>query len=235
MEGDAGTSRLNPTPSAEGDEQESEESESATFESEKPESEKPEPEPFESGATAAETDRSDEDTVAETASASRLSSRRWVVAACVTLVLLSAALVAGGVVAMFANDRAAERRAAEDAAVAAAKDCVMATQAPDAEAIAASQRRIIECSTGDFAAQAQLYSGVLVDAYAAANAKVEVSNIRAAAERHNDDGTIDVLVALRVKVTNATVQDQESGYRLRVQMAPADGTYKIAGLDQVTR
>jgi Mce-associated membrane protein len=214
MEGDAGTSRLNPTPSAEDDD----------LEPAKPESEDSTP----------ETDLLDQDAV-ETASPSRLSSRGWVVAACVTVVLLSAALVAGGVVAMLANDRAAERSADEAAAVAAAKDCVMATQAPDSEAIAASQRRIIECSTGDFEAQAQLYSGVLVDAYAAANAKVEVSNIRAAAERHNDDGTIDVLVALRVKVTNATVQNQESGYRLRVQMAPADGTYKIARLDQVTR
>ena len=43
-----------------------------------------------------------------------------------------------------------------------------------------------------------------------------------------------MLVAVRVKVTNSEAADQEQGYRLRVQMAPADGTYKIAKLDQVS-
>ena len=123
---------------------------------------------------------------------------------------------------------------AEAAALQAAKDCVAATQAPDTAAMIASQSKIIECSTGDFGAQATLYSSVLVEAYQAANVKVQVSDMRAAVERHNDDGSVDVLVAVRVKVTNSETADQEQGYRLRVQMAPADGTYKIAQLDQVT-
>ena len=41
--------------------------------------------------------------------------------------------------------------------------------------------------------------------------------MRAAVERHNDDGSVDVLVAVRVKVTNSETADQEQGYRLRVQ------------------
>jgi Mce-associated membrane protein len=45
---------------------------------------------------------------------------------------------------------------------------------------------------------------------------------------------VDVLVAVRVQVTNSDAPNQEHGYRLRVRMAPADGTYKIARLDQVT-
>ncbi len=44
--------------------------------------------------------------------------------------------------------------------------------------------------------------------------------MRAAVERHDDDGSIDVLVAVRVKVTNSEAADQEQGYRLRVKMAP---------------
>jgi len=52
-------------------------------------------------------------------------------------------------------------------------------------------------------------------------------------ERHNDDGSVDVLVAVRVKVTNSEAADQEQGYRLRVQMVPDAGVYKIARLDQV--
>lgn len=76
---------------------------------------------------------------------------------------------------------------------------------------------------------------MLVDAYQAAQAQVQVSDIRAAVERHNADGSIDILVALRAKVSNSAATDQETGYRLRVQMAPDSGTYKIARLDQVTK
>lgn len=117
----------------------------------------------------------------------------------------------------------------------AAKDCVAATQAPDTSAMEASQRKIIDCATGDFGVQATLYSGVLVDAYQVANAQVQVSDMRAAVERHHDDGSMDVLVALRVAVSNSAAQNQETGYRLRVTMAPDNGTYKIAKLDQVTK
>ncbi len=101
--------------------------------------------------------------------------------------------------------------------------------------MAASQQKIVECSTGDFAAQASLYSGLLVDAYQAAKVQVQVSNMRAAVEKHNDDGSISVLVAVRVKVSNSATQDQEQGYRLRVKMMPEGGTYKIANLDQVSK
>jgi Mce-associated membrane protein len=59
--------------------------------------------------------------------------------------------------------------------------------------------------------------------------------MRAAVERYNGDGSIDILVALRVKVTNSAAADQEQGYRLRVVMAPDAGTYKIARLDQVSK
>jgi len=60
-----------------------------------------------------------------------------------------------------------------------------------------------------------------------------VSDMRAAVERHNPDGSIAVLVAVRVKVTNSDAKDQEQGYRLRVLMAQDAGKYKIARLDQV--
>ena len=123
----------------------------------------------------------------------------------------------------------------ETVALAAAKDCVTATQAPDATAMAASQQKIVECATGDFGAQATLYSGILVDAYQAAKVQVQVSNMRAAVERHNDDGSMDILVAVRVKVSNTQAQDQEQGYRLRVRMMPEGGTYKISKLDQVSK
>jgi Mce-associated membrane protein len=166
---------------------------------------------------------------------SRLASRGWVVGVCAMLVVLAAALATGGYFALRSQDQSAASARAEAAAMQAAKDCVTATQAPDTSAMEASQRKIIDCATGDFSVQATLYSGVLVDAYQAANAQVQVSDLRAAVERHHDDGSMDVLVALRVAVSNSATQNQETGYRLRVTMAPADGTYKIAKLDQVTK
>ena len=180
-----------------------------------------------------DTDPTDE--VALERSRSRLASRGWVVGVCATLVVLAAALGAGGCFALRSQDQSAAAARAEAAAMQAAKDCVTATQAPDTSAMAASQRKIIDCATGDFSVQANLYSGVLVDAYQVANAQVQVSDMRAAVERHNGDGSMDVLVALRVTVTNSATQNQEIGYRLRVTMAPDSGTYKIAKLDQVTK
>lgn len=53
------------------------------------------------------------------------------------------------------------------------------------------------------------------------------------AERNNDDGSVDVLVALRVKVSTTETQNRQTGYHLRVKMTPADGRYKFSKLDQV--
>lgn len=113
-------------------------------------------------------------------------------------------------------------------------DCITATHAPDTAAMTESQTKILECSTGDFGAQATLYSGLLVEAYQAANVKVQVTHMRAAVERHNDDGSVIVLVAVRTKVSNSDAVGQEQGYRLRVTMAPDRGRYKIDKIDQVT-
>ena len=65
--------------------------------------------------------------------------------------------------------------------------------------MAASEQKIIECGTDDFRAQAVLYTSMLVQAYQAANVHVQVSDVRAAVERNNNDGSVDILVAMRVK------------------------------------
>jgi Mce-associated membrane protein len=161
--------------------------------------------------------------------------RRWFVGISVALLLLAGAIGAGGYFALRAHRHSQSVARADAAAIAAAKECVAATQAPDTAAMADSARKIIECSTGDFGAQAAMYSSLLVDAYQAANAHVQVSDMRAAVERNNRDGSVDVLVAMRVKVTNAEAKDQETGYRLRVKMASDDGRYKISKLEQVTK
>jgi Mce-associated membrane protein len=202
MEGDAGTSRLNPT------------------------------EELQDQPTDGEPGAEPEDD--QLARRNERFGRGWVVSICACLLLLTAGVAVGGYLAWKSHDES-EAIARDDAvALQRAKDCVSATQAPDIAAMTASQTKIIECATGDFAVQANLYTGILVEAYQAANVAVQVSDMRGAVERHNDDGSVDVLVAVRVKVTNSQAANQEQGYRLRVNMAPADGTYKIARLDQVT-
>ncbi|BBZ20145.1 hypothetical protein [Mycolicibacterium gadium] len=206
MEGDAGTSQLNPTDADEA---------------------------LDESLAAEPPQRPD---VAESTDDHRPArlGRGWVAAICAGLLVLAGAGAVAGFLLLKANQQSEKAAREEAAALQAARDCVAATHAPDVTAMSVAQSKIIECSTGDFGAQASLYSGVLVDAYQAANVTVQVSDMRAAVERHNDDGSFEVLVAVRVKVTNSEVADQEQGYRLRLQMAPADGTYKIAQLDQVT-
>jgi Mce-associated membrane protein len=217
MEGDAGTRQLNPTDADETpDESLAVSTEEQSEDVAEPAQESPE--------------RVDEGRADHRPSRLGLG---WVASICAVLVLLAGGAAAGGYLALRSHEDSEAIARTEAAALAAAKDCVTATQAPDTAAMLASQSKIIECSTGAFGVQAPLYSSVLAEAYQAANVQVQVSDLRAAVERHNDDGSIDVLVALRTKVTNSEAANQEQGYRLRVQMAPADGTYKIADMKQV--
>jgi Mce-associated membrane protein len=162
--------------------------------------------------------------------------RGWFIGIAATLVVLAGGLAAGGYFVVLRSHHASQATARLDAAaVEAAKDCVGATQAPDIGAMAASAQKIVECGAGAFRSQAILYSGLLVEAYQAANAQVQVSDLRAAVERNNADGSVVILVPLRVKVSNAEAQNQEAGYRLRVTMVLDEGKYRISQLDQVAR
>jgi Mce-associated membrane protein len=218
MEGDAGTRRLNPT-----DADETPDESLAVSEEDQ----------TEEATELRSSEPADDEVVGDGRRPSRLGVGA-VATTCAALLVLAAGAAAGGYLALRSHHDSEAIGRADAAALQAAKDCVAATNAPDTTAMAAAQSKIIECSTGDFGAQASLYSSVLVDAYQAANVKVAVSDMRAAVERHNADGSVDVLVAVRVKVTNSESADQEQGYRLRVQMAPDAGTYKIARLDQVS-
>ena len=238
MEGDAGASRLTPNdtdedpslePDAVADDPTAEESAEDSLESD----DAADPEISESDAEdlaeSADTEAAD-----DPGGPSRLG-RSWFVGIAAALVVLAGGVGAGGYLALRSHmdSQATARRDA--AAVEAAKDCVAATQAPDIAAMAASAQKIIECGAGAFRSQAILYSGLLVEAYQAANAHVQVSDLRAAVERNNADGSVEILVPLRVKVSNAETQNQEAGYRLRVTMVQDEGKYRISKLDQVAR
>ena len=238
MEGDAGASRLTPN---DPDEDPSLEPDAVADDPTAEESAEDSPES--DGAADPEISESDAEDLAESADTEAVDDpgapsrvgRRWVVGIAAALVLLAGGVGAGGYLALRSHldSRATARRDA--AAVEAAKDCVAATQAPDIAAMAASAQKIIECGAGAFRSQAILYSGLLVEAYQAADAHVQVSDLRAAVERNNADGSVEILVPLRVKVSNAESQNQEAGYRLRVTMVQDEGKYRISKLDQVAR
>ncbi|KIU16940.1 hypothetical protein [Mycolicibacterium llatzerense] len=213
MEGDAGTSQLNPT-----DEQDVTSQDVVTTE---PSAEESIEEPGVTGES-------------EGAQRPARIGRGIALTVCVVLVALAAAVGAGGWFALKSHRESQTLAANETAAIAAAKDCVTATQAPDTSAMIAAQTKIIECATGAYATQASFMSGITLEAYKAANVQVQISQMRAAVEKHNDDGSMDVLVAVRVKISNSAEKDKEVGYRMRAQMAPVDGKYKVAKLDQVT-
>jgi Mce-associated membrane protein len=160
--------------------------------------------------------------------------RGWLSGIAAALVLLAAGLGAGGYFALRYHHDSQVIARNDAAALKAAVDCVSATQAPDTNAMTQSQQKIIECGTDAYRSQALLYTSMIVQAYQAANIHVQVSDVRAAVERNNNDGSVDVLVAMRVKVTSDQSQ-KETGYRLRVKMAFAEGQYRISKLDQVTK
>ena len=238
MEGDAGASRLTPNdtdedsslePDAVADDPTAEESTEDSPES----ADAADPEISESDAEDL-AESADTDAVDDPAGTSRLG-RRWVVGIAAAVVLLAGGVGAGGYLALRSHMDSEATARRDAAAVEAAKDCVAATQAPDIAAMAASAQKIIECGAGAFRSQAILYSGLLVEAYQAADAHVQVSDLRAAVERNNADGSVEILVPLRVKVSNAETQNQEAGYRLRVTMVKDEGKYRISKLDQVAR
>ena len=239
MEGDAGASRLTPneiddsSSSEDGTDQTSSEvtaEDSASEVTAEATEEGLDQDAKDSSESELETDVG----VSEERKPSRLG-RGWLVGIAATLVVVAGGLGAGGYLALKSDRERQDIARRDNAAVQAAKDCVGATQAPDTSQMAASAQKIIECGTGAFRSQAILYSGLLVEAYQAANAQVQVSDLRAAVERNNSDGSVDVLVPLRVKVSNSATQNQEAGYRLRVTMMLDEGKYRIAKLDQVAK
>lgn len=165
---------------------------------------------------------------------SRLGRGR-LIGVCAALLVLAAGLTVGGFLGWRYQTAARQLAADHAAALAAAKECVLATQAPDGANVPAAQQKIFDCTAGEFRTQATLYAEMFVQAYRAAKVHVALTEMAAAVERDNPDSSVDVLVAFRVKVDNVEAQGREVGYRLRAQMVRDDGEYRIAKLDQVAR
>ncbi|MHA7651143.1 Mce protein [Mycobacterium sp. ML5] len=241
MEGDAGAGRLNPinednSPGPEVAAEDSTESEGGADPT-GPEVTAEDSTESEDGADGA-AEEPESGAVAEEPGVERGKSRvgrAWLVGIASVLVIVSGAIAGGGYYALRSHQDIQALQRNDAAALSVAKDCVAATQAPDISSMAASEQKIVDCGTDQYRTQALLYSSMLVQAYQAANVHLKVSDMRAAVERDNPDGSVDVLIALRISVSNDQQQNQETGYRLRVRMAPTDGTYKISKLDQVTK
>ncbi len=240
MEGDAGASRLNPkdTDDSSSESSESELGTDQTSTETTGEDLDHDVEAEDSPESEVDAEASPEDATEpanDGPGASRMG-RGWLAGIAAALVVLAAGLgLWGYFVALRSHQESQATARRDEAAVQAAKDCVAATQAPDTTAMAASAQKMIDCGTGAYRSQAILYSSLLVEAYQAANAQVQVADLRAAVERNNPDGSVDVLVPLRVKVSNSAAQNQEAGYRLRVTMVSDEGKFRIAKLDQVAK
>ncbi|MEB3020200.1 Mce protein [[Mycobacterium] crassicus] len=221
MEGDAGAVPVSPDPDEDQQSAGTEADDAAAA-----------AEPDESAAAAAA--EHDEQAEATDSNPSRLGHRQ-LLGICALLVLLAAGLVGAGYLGL--RDHAASQVMARDNAEAleAAKSCVLATQAPDPGNVSLSQQKMLDCSAGEFRTQAALYAQILPPAYQAAKVQVELTEMGAAVERNNPDGSIDILVAFRIKVDNIEAKGREAGYRLRAQMVREDGQYRIGKLDQVAR
>jgi Mce-associated membrane protein len=233
MEGDAGTSRLNPTDADDSPESEAEQVTSVIDTADSPESQADQDttettveNPPESGAAA--------DQPSAERKPSRLG-RGWLAGITAALLLAAGGLGFGGYLALRSHHESQVLARNNAAALKAAMDCIAATQAPDTNAMAEAERKIVECGTDEYRSQALMYANMLVQAYQASNAHVQVVDNRAAVERTNDNGSVNVLVALRVKVANSAGQNQEIGYRLRVTMMPAEGQYKVSKVESVTK
>lgn len=183
-------------------------------------------------------DTSAEDIAADAATgepaASRLG-RRQQAGICVLLLLLALGLVAAGVIGL--RDHAASRVLAREnaEAVAAAKECVLANQAPDITDLATAQQKILNCAAGELRTRIALEAEIIVHAFQAAKVHTELTEMGAAVERNNPDGSVDVLVAFRIRADNVEAKGKEVGYRLRVQMVRDEGQYRMAKIDQVAR
>lgn len=236
MEGDAGASRLNPIDKDEslGTRAKTTDSTGSGVDVAPADTEVTAADSTESvdGADPADTEVAGEPAVER--GKSRLG-RAWLAGIAAVLLILAGCIGFAGYYALRAHRDIAALQRNDAAALNVAKDCVAATQAPDINSMAASEQKIVDCGTDQYRTQALLYSSMLVQAYQAANVHLKVSDMRAAVERNNPDGSVDVLIALRISVSNDQQQNQETGYRLRVRMAPTEGTYKISKLDQVTK
>jgi Mce-associated membrane protein len=161
--------------------------------------------------------------------------RRWLVVV-VTVLMLSAGGIGVGDYLMLRAHRSNQAVAdADAAAVAAAKDCVAATQPADVGALPAIQRKLDECATGDFKTQAAWYSAIVSEAYQAQNIHVRLPEMDAGVEHTNADGSIVALVVFRATISQGGLPDRDSNYRIRVKMVRQDGQFKIAQLDQVAK
>ncbi|PND54528.1 Mce protein [Mycobacterium sp. ENV421] len=161
--------------------------------------------------------------------------RRWLIASAAALILLALGTGFAGYKAVHAHRASEVLERANAAAISVAKDCVAATQPPDKSALPAAQRELIECSTGNFGAQAAWYAAVLEQAYQAADVHVQLAEMHAAIERNNDDGSVVALLAFRSKVSQPGMADRENSYRVRVKMVSEGGQFKVAELDQVAK
>lgn len=161
--------------------------------------------------------------------------RRWLGGGAALLTLASIGISVSGYLMVDGHRAHQADNRDSTAALAAAKDCVAATQPADLTALPASQHKLDDCATGEFGKQAAWYSAILTEAYQAQNVHVALPEMHAGVERTNDDGSIIALVIFRADISQQGVADRENSYRIRVKLVRQNGQFKVAQLDQVSK
>lgn len=106
--------------------------------------------------------------------------------------------------------------------------------APSYEDADGSAQRILDAATGDWAEQFEpnrdAFASALVQAKVQSSADVTDVGI----EKHNEDGTTDLLVSAISQVQNNVSPDPSlRTWRLRVTVTEADGQYKFSKVEQI--
>ncbi len=163
------------------------------------------------------------------------AGRRWLAWAAAGVTLLSAAVGAAGYFALRDHHASQSIARSDRDAIAAATDCILATQPRDISTLTVSRQKLSDCATGEFASQVGWYSELMAQAYQVADLKVKIEDFHAGVERTNSDDSVVALVAFRTVISQAGAADRNNSYRVRLMMVRDAGKYKVAQLEQVAK
>ncbi|RZL79521.1 MAG: hypothetical protein EOP32_19220 [Rhodococcus sp. (in: high G+C Gram-positive bacteria)] len=160
-------------------------------------------------------------------------SRALVVTASAMAVLILACVAISAILIQRHSSAVADRER-EAAIIESVREDVTALIAPTFQDAHGSAQKILDGATGDWASQFEPNMDAFAQALTEAQVQSSADISEIGIERHNDDGTTDVLVAATSKVTNSSAQQESTrAWRLRVNVALVDGEYKLAKVDPV--
>jgi Mce-associated membrane protein len=155
-------------------------------------------------------------------------------ASVVAMIVLALALAGATIYLTLDHRSVLAQQDRDNAIIESAKRNVSDLIAPTYQDAAGSAQRILDNATGDWESQftpnADAFAQALIQAKVESTA--DVSDV--AIERHNDDGTTDLLVAATSQVRNtAAAEPSTRTWRLRLTVTDVNGQYKLSKVEQI--